>query len=618
MKLKKYRFLALIIVLFLLTRMILIYTSPDTYDPEACVIGNTASELLEGLKQPYNQYEHQNNYGNTLMTPFLLAPLFIVLGKTSLSILLAGILVSLSMLIALYIFLKKFFDGYTAEYASILFILSPASYTISELFIGHGHVHITLFILIALFFFFKFYFEEKNTLNLILFGFFSGLGLFFSNIFLFILPPCILFWFFKDKTFFLKIKFFIFLFSVLLGLIPWIYVNARTNFKGLSLFTSGFGSPHLLEKVYGIFLKFTHLILYDLPNSFNFRDILLPRSIINYSYYCIFLILFFYIAYKSLPRITSLFKCRIAGIPSASLKQLFIIITIVSFFFIFIISNFVIDEAVYPRQYRYLMPIFPFIIITLAMGISEISINLKKLSKILFFFLVVLGVIVNFGLISTSSEWGFEKNSNPEPVCYSLLGFNFGSRDKLNPETAFYKCSLLEKEEDRESCYKGVGLGVADAIGGNNFNLTINTCTQINEAYRNTCYLGAGWVVGQKDFFDKKGLTSDEDCNLFEEKYKPECYRGVGWFFGWYYGYYPDQAGLECGKLNATYNQHCYEWLGYVIGEVRGDITLGIKDCERFKDSSTCCKGLLEFANFSRISLESKEDYCTLAAKKSR
>jgi len=56
MKLKKYRFLALIIVLFLLTRMILIYTSPDTYDPEACVIGNTASELLEGLKQPYNQY----------------------------------------------------------------------------------------------------------------------------------------------------------------------------------------------------------------------------------------------------------------------------------------------------------------------------------------------------------------------------------------------------------------------------------------------------------------------------------------------------------------------------------------------------------------------------------
>ena len=224
---------------------------------------------------------------------------------------------------------------------------------------------------------------------------------------------------------------------------------------------------------------------------------------------------------------------------------------------------------------------------------------------------ILLGLITNIGLISASSEseYGFEKETNPNPLCYEMLGFNFGSRNKFNIESAFEKCDRLQQVY-RNDCYKWVGVGATDAIGYDP-NLIIQTCSMINESYRNNCYLGAGWVVGLKDLFDKTKSSSDDDCKLFEEQYIPDCYRGVGWVYGWYYGYYPEQGGVECSKLDPKYNQYCYEWLGYVIGEIRGDISLGINDCKKFKEfSSICCKGLLEFPERGVINLSPSEDYC--------
>ena len=288
-----------------------------------------------------------------------------------------------------------------------------------------------------------------------------------------------------------------------------------------------------------------------------------------------------------------------------------IILASVFFLFVFTISDFLIEGAVHPRQYRYLQPIFPFIFIIMAIAIFEISKSKRKLSLLFLSIFILLGLIPNIGLISASSEseYGFEKETNPKPLCYEMLGFNFGSRNKFNIESAFEKCDRLQQVY-RNDCYKWVGVGATDAIGYDP-NLIIQTCSMINESYRNNCYLGAGWVVGLKDLFDKTKSSSDDDCKLFEEQYIPDCYRGVGWVYGWYYGYYPEQGGVECSKLDPKYNQYCYEWLGYVIGEIRGDISLGINDCKKFKEfSSICCKGLLEFPERGVINLSPSEDYC--------
>jgi len=610
--LNHYKVLLVFSFLLLSLRFILVYTSQYTYDVEACGIGNVANELIEGLKQPYNLYEHQNNYGNTLITPFLVAFLFIILGKTSLALLLAGIIISLGMLIVLYIFTKKFFNAKIAFYVSILFILSPSSYSISELFVGHGHLHITFFILLALIFFFDFYFNDVNrTRNLIFFGLFSGFGIFFSNIFLFILPSCFVFWFLKDKLFFLRKSFFIFIIALLIGLTPWIYVNKQTDFAGLNLFKFGFNNDYAsIEKIKEISQRAINLILYDLPNSFNFKDIIIQKGMLNYTYYFIFLASFFYLFYKNRKYIISLIKFKQEFIYARNLKQLFIIISILFFFFIFVMSNFLVEGAVYARQYRYLQPIFPFIFIIMAIAVFEISKFRKKTSLHILTLLIILGLITNLGLVLASSEWGFEKKTNPKPLCYEILGFNFGSKNKLNPDAAFDKCDKITDEQYKNDCYKWVGIGATDAIGYNP-NLIIQICSMINESYRDNCYLGAGWVVGLRDLFEKENVTSDEDCSLFEEQYIPDCYRGVGWVYGWYYGYYPEQGGVECSKLDPKYNQYCYEWLGYVIGEIRGDISLGINDCKKFKEfSSICCKGLLEFPERGVINLSPSEDYC--------
>nr|MBI4156483.1 hypothetical protein [Candidatus Woesearchaeota archaeon] len=303
-------------------------------------------------------------------------------------------------------------------------------------------------------------------------------------------------------------------------------------------------------------------------------------------------------------------KLESKPISNTNLKQIFLLITILFFFFIFVVSNFVIDGAVHARQYRYLTPVFPFLFIAMAIAVFEVSKLKRKLSILFLASLIILGIIANIGLISASSEHGFEKETNPKPLCYEILGFNFGSKNKLNSDLAFEKCDKIINEQYKGDCYKWIGVGATDAIGYNP-NLIMQTCNIINESYRNNCYLGAGWVVGLKDLLDKTKSSSDEDCGLFDEKYRPDCYRGVGWTYGWYYGYYPEQGGIECSKLDPKYNQYCYEWLGYVIGETRGDISLGIDDCKKFKESSSvCCKGLLEFPERGVINLPPSEDYC--------
>src|SRR3989344_5598757 len=155
--------LIFLIIIFLLLRLIIAYTSADLADSiDACYIGTVANELIDGLKQPYVDYQHQAYYGNTLVTPFIAAFLFLIFGKTTFSLLLVGILLSLGMLAATYFLVRKFFDKNAAFYASILFIFSPSSYTVRSFLIGHGHIHITLFIIIALFFFLDFFYSNKK------------------------------------------------------------------------------------------------------------------------------------------------------------------------------------------------------------------------------------------------------------------------------------------------------------------------------------------------------------------------------------------------------------------------------------------------------------------------
>ena len=330
-----------------------------------------------------------------------------------------------------------------------------------------------------------------------------------------------------------------------------------------------------------------------MPNSFSFKEAIFQRDLFNYAYYFIFLFLLIYLIIKYYRFFILFLKGKIPSQPSRHISTLFIITAIIFFFSIYIFSNFSADGAVHARQYRYLMPIFPFIFIAMSLSILRPYIISKRIVIIFLNIIILLGLISNIGLASKYNSYGFAKDSLPMPECYELLGFNFGSRNVHDPAKAFEMCGKLEANK-KTDCYSGIGIGVADAVGYNP-PLIAAKCNQINESYRNTCYIGAGWVFGVNNFFNPSS-TSDNACQFFEEKYRPDCYRGVGWAFGWYYGYFPEQVEDKCNNLDDEYKQYCYEWIGYVIGEVKGDISLGVKDCEKFNTSpSLCCKGLLEF-----------------------
>jgi len=294
--------LMLIVIIFIIIRVLMLLVNQTLYIEEA-TRGLISKHIIEG--DDYSVFDYSHAFAGTIvLESFLTAPFAYLFGMSIITTRLIPIIFSLVLLIMLFLFLEKYFNIKVAYISSFLYIFSPPPFVASNLFDNNMHLMGIFFSFLMMFFFYKIFFNRKATkTNFILFGIFSGLGVWIYPTPLIMLLACFIFWFAFDKIFFLKRNFFIFLASFIIGFLPRIYYKLTyhpQDMNSLRYFIYGefFSNlKHFIPSAKRLIFK---LIPYSLFDS--------EHLILSYGYYFIALSAFITLFYLNKKSILNLLK----------------------------------------------------------------------------------------------------------------------------------------------------------------------------------------------------------------------------------------------------------------------------------------------------------------------
>ena len=556
-----------LILIFLSTHLLFLFNSPYIYKREECYIGTIATELINGPKFSFSQYQLEIHYPGSLFSGIITVPFFLLFGESGVSLKLVGLFMSLLTLIVVYLFLDKFFNRKAAVFFALLFIFSMPSYTIHHIISLGDHQFPLLFDAIIMFIFYNIFFDNKKDIkHFLLLGFMCGFVAWFSFQSLVMIFTCLLFWFIFDKKFFLKKYFLIFFIGLLLGYSPGIYYNLTNNFQGIfnPKMEQGLGSidlnSNLIMKAGGRFLYITSQ---HIPHSFGFIDFyFLNGKFISYLYYFIFLFAFFVLFWrcrKSIFKlITGIIPLKRKNIsPNKIKKEVFILAYLIIFLLIYSFSNFEIENKPY-----YMLALYPFILIILSLFIAKLWNKklLRLLSSIIIIILLLIGLTGNIGLISFNN---LSKGGKIyEPTCYYLLAMEI--EEKINNiNDAKLICNKFDLEY-QQYCYIYFS---SRLCGECRYNPTcvIDKCNEFDQDDRVYCYEGIGYCLYDKY---KNNLTKGLDvCNLFDENYKHYCYKGFCEKISSKLGREPQEGIKRCNEMNQECRNYCYDGLALHMDE---------------------------------------------------
>ena len=563
LKNKKKLIFIILILLFLFTRVIILFTSPYLHDWEECYIGTIAKEVIQGPKFPFLDYTYQRHYLGSLFSGIIIVPFFLVFGESGISLKLAALSIAFLTLITIYLFLKKFFDTKTAVFFAFLFIFPMPYYTISQLISQGSHTYPLLFDAIIMFLFYNIFFDNKKDFkNFMLFGFMCGFAVWFIFQSLVMVFTCFLFWFIFDKKFFLRKYFLIFLLFFLIGYSPGIYYNLTHNFKGIinpkmeqGLIISPTNPGFYSEKL----CRFLNIVFYQIPISFKFPNFNFWKYIIPYTYYCIFVFSFLVILWSCRKSIIKLIMDLFRKIghninPKNVKKECFILSYITIFITIYSLSNFKFN-------YYYLLALYPFILIIFSLFISKLYNSRSRFFYlIIFFLLIVMGLVGNINLISFD---GVSKGGKIyEPYCYYYLSAEFGCH-ATNFKSAVNICNKFDLE-DQKYCYLSY-IEHPFCDGCDNMLCYTSECNKFDLEHRNYCYEGIGRCLYYKN---KENLDKAfEMCNVFDNEQRDFCYKGLSENIGLNLDKEMEESIAICNKIDSKYRNYCYDGLALYMHE---------------------------------------------------
>ena len=222
---KKYKNILILALLFLLFRSAILFFFADTVFPTLSESREAfyTKEIVSGLRLPFTDYVIQENSLGRLLFAFLRIPVYLM-GRSVLFEGLAAILASLLILMLWYRFLREHFSENVAVIFGLLFIFAPTHFlSVNFVFAWKARFLLnTLGTIAALGLFYKIFYQKKASVAIcIALGLMCGLLSWIDHIFFMTTISLLILWFLKDKLFFLKKEFLVFLLFFLIGMLPW-------------------------------------------------------------------------------------------------------------------------------------------------------------------------------------------------------------------------------------------------------------------------------------------------------------------------------------------------------------------------------------------------------------
>lgn len=619
--------LIVLILFFLLIKLSILFFGFDKiYEFGELQYGACARELISSHNLPFSSYYYigssvykGNNSGAlTSLMNILVVPFFLLFGESHLTLKLVHLSINLVTLVFLYLFLYKFFSKKIAVIASILFINGPSIATKFSL-MGLGNQYETiLFTILAMHIFYKIFFNNNDqSINFILFGLISALGLCLNYIFLITLTTCLLLWFIFDYRFFIRRQFLIFIVTFIVCLIPWAYYIIY-KIGGVYIYSKPIYQHFLGNGAINSLIRLKDLVSTHLFNLFLLEDIgFIKGRVLSSIYYLVAVLSLCALFWQNTKYLLKLlFKNpyrKPVQISSQSVpKELFIFIYLIIFFIVCSFSDFSIggwNSNLNFMNYRYLGSLYLFLFITIALFLDKLSFKkyMRIISNSIIIFLILVSLLSNLAFISYNK---FNGGLTREGFCYLELGSRFALRfkeetniainlmdkvdkdnrelmyqgftvgltigliadNKLNYDNMSEYINIVNQDIDKmhyTACYEGLGIGFMQLVweGKGRVAEGINLIKQLDQKYQGYFYRGLGIGMCMQDVF---GLDSAEYLdwmmNNIDQRYLDFFYRGAGTTLGLYLGRKITNCINKINQFNTNYRRFCYYGLGETYG----------------------------------------------------
>lgn len=512
----------MLIAIYLVIKLtILFFGTEEIYSGDEIYYGAIAKELITGPILPFFDYQPSEQNGGWFIMPFLIAPFFLIFGPSYLSLKLASLIFPLATLILLCLFLNKFFNRRVAIISSLLLILAPPGYTKLSFMPLGTHIESILFTLSAVYIFYNIFFSVGKKINFnsipklyfILFGLISGFGSFFCYTFIITLVALLIIVIIVNKKALLTREFLLFITFFLLGFSPWLYNNIFClHFGGIDIVEKAFSKPPDLTFNISQFFRRISLLPEMILKSMYFKDVaFLNKNLFSFIYFIIFLLSYFALALTT-------FIQKYSKNTENNAKKLFFLVYPLIFIFIFIFSNFDLNK------FRYLMPIYPFTFIIIALFIDMLfkkDTDYRYLAVLIIFFLLITGIIGDISLFSHNT---FKKISRYAGFRYHLLGYPLVKRYGFATENYLNSIEKLNNMEKRD-IYRKISEELCDKLKPTDINTWLNYISKIPHSYKKYFYAELGKKLTK--LYDQNPNAIIFLITHTEEKYKPFLYQGI-------------------------------------------------------------------------------------------
>lgn len=540
-----------------------------------------AKSIIEGPSFPLFDLQVDTYSGGSLVIGLLLTIVFKIFGQSLFAIKIVALFFSCCIAITLYVFCRRYFGKKVGLFSILFFTFSPPLVTKYFFFSMGFHVESILFSMLFMLIFFRiFYDENTNSFLFLLLGLIGGFGVWFNYVATLMVATGLLFWFVIDRLFFVRKSFFIFVTGFLLGFAPWIYSHIFYHLSGSPLNTKKLLPAFTREGFYAAWEK-----LLGLPAAFG-NEYLFNKycgviyAVAHYIYYLLVIASIIWLIIKNRKRLFNFICCIVSSKKQQNRSlhywsELFPFVYISIFITAYIISGFMVTDFMDYFGYRYLIPLYFFTMIIMALCFARINRVIGIVSTVL---VILSGVIGNSQYIANNTT-AFD----PHPIDDQYCMYEYLTNKKIKGDAnlgLFDLCFAFAKTLNPK--YLGqFYLGLGELTGGlfvKNPDQYFKLYASIEEPFRPIFLTGAAKAVilMYGDF-----AISIDFIRHIEVSRQPLFYRMLGVSIGFRNTRYPERAfTLIDTMIEPQYRSFVYEGFGYVLGFCaplyRPDITQAI------------------------------------------
>jgi len=470
------------------------------FQGEEPYIGIVARGIIEGWAKPLLDFQVCPHFGGSIINSILVVPFFVLIGQSYLSLRIVSILFHLTGLVFLFFLMARHFNVRSAFLSCLLYVFSPPLLTARSLIFNGSHAELVVWNIMIFYVFFNLIDRQSRKSNYIILGILSGfaLGCCYSAIVTIFSYTFV--WFLKNRRFFWSKGYFLYSISFILGLIPWLMFNLANNFAGWHFIKRNLEGSILTINPGEFVNTAKNLIFREAYKISSFDQFsLFTGAAFNIIFYLVFCLSFLFLMFK----LTRWFFNRkklewdLCG-SSDAVKIAGIIIFPITFVIVYALSSYRFGNAGDGIiDYRYALPIFPFIFMTIALFFDHLQAKnnkfLNNMSKALLILLILISIIGNGRFI-----YSLDLNNNflnQSAYNYDLVGavaFRRHDTDMSKVNSMLSEVSLQEK--DIYKAYQGYGEALGKKyMGVENLEKYVNLAEDIPlEKNRNWFFRGIG------------------------------------------------------------------------------------------------------------------------------